>query len=410
MNGFVTSSTEKSVKNTGGPNGRPNHVYKACLRRKKLRELKNSPSFRQREGDNGVFQGTAACEIAVDFGSYDHPVVLTVEAQANHVGHLGAGLSKNLLLKDKKNRFYVVSALANTKVDLKVLSQRLGLGKGGLRMAPEEALQELLRFCTPVPLGCVTPFALINESARTVSLLLDQGFKAQEAPECLCLLGKGTIEMSETIKAHDLDKFLISIGRQPSYVDLEANPVVGKDQPPDLSLLVPSESPLLLNTSERPIPVQLPTQAENSVPVKNKSTDVPGKTVVPQKQAQQAVEKPRCGRDPLPAVTDVRNFVDEIINKTSKVVLSEIQKHGEQLGPVVLDGVRKQLTSDLENMTMMLKNAAYTQGFRAGIGSVALRNKRICSAGVRTQKHIDIVAKERFETLSQKTTTARAGA
>lgn len=28
---------------------------------------------------------------------------------------------------------------------LSVLSQRLGLGKGGLRMAPEEALQELLQ-------------------------------------------------------------------------------------------------------------------------------------------------------------------------------------------------------------------------------------------------------------------------
>ncbi|BAT78608.1 hypothetical protein VIGAN_02130800 [Vigna angularis var. angularis] len=31
-----------------------------------------------------------------------------------------------------------------------------------------------------VPLGCVTPFALVNESARDVSLLLDQGFKTQE--------------------------------------------------------------------------------------------------------------------------------------------------------------------------------------------------------------------------------------
>lgn len=97
-------------------------------------------------------------------------------------------------LQDKRHRFYVVSALANTNIDLKgapsflikyftclsgkiiacltsscvidlpflslwclildhmsdvfkwsVLSQRLGLGKGGLRMAPEEALQELLQ-------------------------------------------------------------------------------------------------------------------------------------------------------------------------------------------------------------------------------------------------------------------------
>ncbi|OAY65770.1 Proline--tRNA ligase, cytoplasmic [Ananas comosus] len=40
-------------------------------------------------------------------------------AQANYVGHFGGALSKNLLLKDKKNRFYIVSALAGTKVDLK---------------------------------------------------------------------------------------------------------------------------------------------------------------------------------------------------------------------------------------------------------------------------------------------------
>ncbi|XP_028076932.1 uncharacterized protein LOC114278979 isoform X1 [Camellia sinensis] len=57
-----------------------------------------------------------------------------------------------------------------------VLSQRLGLGKAGLRMAPGEALPEILQ----VPLGCVTPFALVNDSARHVSLLMDKGFKDQE--------------------------------------------------------------------------------------------------------------------------------------------------------------------------------------------------------------------------------------
>ncbi|XLR41917.1 hypothetical protein S83_026577, partial [Arachis hypogaea] len=45
----------------------------------------------------------------------------------------------------KKNRFYIVSALTDTKVDPKVLSQRLGLGKGGLRMTLEEALSEILQ-------------------------------------------------------------------------------------------------------------------------------------------------------------------------------------------------------------------------------------------------------------------------
>ncbi|XP_058084754.1 uncharacterized protein LOC131232498 [Magnolia sinica] len=302
-------------------------------------------------------------ELQIDFVSYDHPVVLTVEAQAKHVGHLGAGLSKNLLLKDKKHRYYVVSALVGTNVDLKVLSQRLGLGKGGLRMAPEEALQEILQ----VPLGCVTPFALINESARAVSLLLDRGFKAQE----FCFFHPLSNDMTISLNARDLDKFLISIGRQPSYVDLEATPVVGKDQPPDLAALVPSEAPVLPDPSEKAIPVQLPT--ESHMPVKNKSAGLPGKTVNPPSQAQRAMEKPKSVSDPLAAVTDVRKFVDEIIDKTSKVVLSEIQKHGEQLGPDVLDGVRKHLSLDLENLTMMFKNAAYTQGFQSGVRSVSLR-------------------------------------
>uniref|UniRef100_A0A0A9CSI6 YbaK/aminoacyl-tRNA synthetase-associated domain-containing protein n=1 Tax=Arundo donax TaxID=35708 RepID=A0A0A9CSI6_ARUDO len=84
-------------------------------------------------------------ELKIDFTCYDHPVVLTVEEQAKYVGHLGGALSKNLLLKDKKQQLYVVSALADTKVDLKVLSQRLGVGKGGIRMAPEETSLQVLQ-------------------------------------------------------------------------------------------------------------------------------------------------------------------------------------------------------------------------------------------------------------------------
>lgn len=63
--------------------------------------------------------------------------------------------------------------MTRTNVDLKVLSQRLGLGKSGLHMALEETLKEVLQ----VPLGCVTPFSLFNNSARSVALLLDHGFK-----------------------------------------------------------------------------------------------------------------------------------------------------------------------------------------------------------------------------------------
>lgn len=48
-------------------------------------------------------------------------------------------------LQDKKHRLYIITAAPGTKVDLGVLSARLGTGKGGVRFAPEEALDEVLK-------------------------------------------------------------------------------------------------------------------------------------------------------------------------------------------------------------------------------------------------------------------------
>lgn len=290
--------------------------------------------------------------------------MLTVEAQAKYVGHLGGGLSKNLFLKDKKQRFYVVSALSGTNIDLKVLSQRLGLGKGGLRMAPEEALQEILQ----VPLGCVTPFALINESARAVSLLLDHGFKALEC----CFFHPLSNDTTISLSARDLDKFLTSIGRKPSYVDLEAAPVVGKDNPPDLAALVPSEVPVLPESTEKLVPVQ--HVSDNHVAVEKKSVNAVN---VRQKVPKPVAEEPKISVDALAEATDVQKFVKELINKTSAAFLAEINKHSDdqhrEFEPLVLEGVKKKITTDLENLTMSLKNAAYTQGFSSGIQTGKLK-------------------------------------
>ncbi|PKA47570.1 senataxin [Apostasia shenzhenica] len=305
-------------------------------------------------------------EMHVDFASYSHPPVLTVEAQAKYVGHLGVGLSKNLLLKDKKHRYYIISALAGTNVDLKVLSQRLGLGKGGLRMAPEDALQELLQ----VQPGCVTPFALLNDSARSVSLLLDGGFKAQER----CLFHPLSNDMTISLSASNLDKFLLSIGRKSYYVDLEANPIVGKDNPPDLADFAPSEIPSsLLEQTGKEAPV---VSNQKSAPLE-KQTNVPRDNKQP-KISKCRSKKPTTTSSVLAEATDVKKFINELIDKTSTAVLSEITKEqiaqsGESLKSSVLEVVKRRITSDLENLAMILKNAAYTQGFQAGIQSSSLR-------------------------------------
>ncbi|KAJ8762901.1 hypothetical protein K2173_023030 [Erythroxylum novogranatense] len=299
-------------------------------------------------------------ELQINFSQYEHPVVLTVEAQAKYVGDKGAGLSKNLFLKDKKNRFYIVSALADTKVDMKVLSQRLGLGKGGIRMAPEDALGEILQ----VTLGCVTPFALINESARHVSLLLDKGFRNQEK----CIFHPLSNDTSISLTVDDLDKFLKSVGRDSSYVDLEANPPVGKDSPPDLAALVPSDSVNISGTADNATPMQ--SLEVKSIPADKKSTTVSVNSTKPSGNAQDPKNKSGDVHKPS-AVSDVELFVDEILKKTSNLVLSEInedtiRQHGVNLGTILADDFRKRLNSDLKSLATMFKNTAYTQGFHAG--------------------------------------------
>ncbi|KAI8004603.1 hypothetical protein LOK49_LG08G01618 [Camellia lanceoleosa] len=143
-------------------------------------------------------------------------------------------------------------------------------------MAPEEALPEILQAFILgrknisiwtivilyvlfthiyVPLGCVTPFALVHDSARYVSkllhvLLMDKGFKDQEC----CFFHPLLNDTSISLRVHNLDKFLKSIGKDPTY----ASPSVWKDQPPDLAAFVPSDAIVLQEDPEKAAPPQVP--------------------------------------------------------------------------------------------------------------------------------------------------------
>ncbi|KAG7599590.1 YbaK/aminoacyl-tRNA synthetase-associated domain [Arabidopsis suecica] len=286
-------------------------------------------------------------ELEIDYSKYEHPPVLTVEEQAKYVSSSEGALSKNLFLKDKKHRYYIVSAMVDTKVDMKVLSQRLGLGKGGIRMAPEEALGELLQ----VSLGCVTPFAVVNESARDVALLLDQKFKNQTR----CIFHPLSNDVSVSLNTLGLDKFLKSIGRDPVYVDLEANPVVGKDQAPDLAVYVPSNSVVVPEVSNKTSTIQNP-------PPKSVSAEV--KPVASAKPSKPAGKVKSVAENSVPlAYKNPEKFVEEIMDKTSALLLSEAK--GESV-EALAETLRKRLTSDLTHLAIMYKNTAYAEGFYAG--------------------------------------------
>ncbi|GBF98565.1 hypothetical protein Rsub_11895 [Raphidocelis subcapitata] len=169
----------------------------------------------------------------VQFELHTHEPVMTAAAQAEALEHTGGAVTKNLFLRDKKGRQYLVTALPDTRVDLKVLSARLGLGSGNLSWAPPELLVSSLG----VEPGCVTPLGLANAgSCGRVVALLDARLRGARR-FCVHPIVN---DASVLIDAAGLEAFLRAVGRQPTYVDLEAP----KPQAPDLRHLADAVPPL----------------------------------------------------------------------------------------------------------------------------------------------------------------------
>lgn len=98
-----------------------------------------------------------------------HPPVFTVEEAKALRGKIEGGHTKNLFLKDKHDRLFLAVTLEDVPVDLKALGPMIG-AKGRLSFASAD----LLRAHLGIEPGSVTPFALINDRAQTVTPVLDQ--------------------------------------------------------------------------------------------------------------------------------------------------------------------------------------------------------------------------------------------
>ncbi len=106
-------------------------------------------------------------ELGVAVETVRHPPLFTVAESKALRGELAGAHSKNLFLKDKKGAYWLVVALEDRPIDLKVLRGRIGAAH--LSFASAERLRDVLG----VEPGSVTPFALINDTERQVTVVLD---------------------------------------------------------------------------------------------------------------------------------------------------------------------------------------------------------------------------------------------
>ncbi|AVO47266.1 prolyl-tRNA synthetase associated domain-containing protein [Phreatobacter cathodiphilus] len=100
--------------------------------------------------------------------TYEHEAVFTV-AESRHVKEqIPGGHTKNLFLKDKKGRLFLVVALGDAVIDLKRLHEVIG-ASGRLSFGSGELLEEVWG----VKPGSVTPFGAITDTAGRVTVILD---------------------------------------------------------------------------------------------------------------------------------------------------------------------------------------------------------------------------------------------
>jgi Ala-tRNA(Pro) deacylase len=144
-------------------------------------------------------------ELGIATRTLDHEAVFTVAESSRLERDLPGGHTKNLFLKDRKDRLFLVVALGHAHIDLKTLHRALGADR--LSFGRPELLMEVLG----VPAGSVTPFALMNDKARRVTVILDADMMRHER------LNYHPLENTATtnIAREDFLRFIRACGHEP---------------------------------------------------------------------------------------------------------------------------------------------------------------------------------------------------
>ena len=138
-----------------------------------------------------------------------HAPVFTVGEGQEIKAALPGGHTKNLFLKDAKDQLWLICALGETAIDLKVLPRVIGAAR--LSFGREELLLEALG----VRPGSVTLFALINDRGHRVRLVLDKALLDHQTVNFHPLTNAATTAISR----EGMLLFLACLGVEPVIVD-----------------------------------------------------------------------------------------------------------------------------------------------------------------------------------------------
>lgn len=144
--------------------------------------------------------------------THDHPAVFRVDEGLELKAAMPGAHTKNLFLKDKKGKLWLISARQDTVVDLKRADKWIGSAR--LSFGNETLLWETLG----VRPGSVTALGLINDPDHRVTFILDKALWDADIVNFHPLTNTATT----ALKQADFRRFLQLVGREPVVVDFGA--------------------------------------------------------------------------------------------------------------------------------------------------------------------------------------------
>jgi len=142
----------------------------------------------------------------------DHEAVFRVGEGEEIKAALPGGHTKNLFLKDAKEQLWLISALGQTRIDLKRLPPVIGSGRLSFGNA------DILREALGVTPGSVTAFALINDPRHKVRFVLDQALADADPVNFHPLVNTATTAVSQAgfrafLAALEVEPLVVDFGR-----------------------------------------------------------------------------------------------------------------------------------------------------------------------------------------------------
>ncbi len=149
-------------------------------------------------------------DLGIDVQTIEHEAVFTVEEARAHRGQLQGAHTKNLFLRDKKKRMWLIVCREDRSIDLKKLPSVIGSGRLSFGSA-----QRLMENLGVIP-GAVTPFAVLNDHGQNVRVAVERSL-LDEAPWNFHPLDNAR---TTSIQPQDMLRFLEEQEHAPQLVDL----------------------------------------------------------------------------------------------------------------------------------------------------------------------------------------------